>query len=969
MKKLLIITMLFSFSFFSGLFAQQKNLVVENYQSGNSYSHFINGISNYHHKFIEKNILDTDSEYGAFVTDLGDFNGDGYPDFAVGAHQAEYNAGRVYIYFGGTEPDNNADLILLGESENAHFGVSVNGAGDLNSDGFDDIIIGRGANSVYQKCWIYFGGNNPDTIADVILTGVDNSDQFGFRVSGAGDVNNDDFDDVIVTDFGYNNDNGQAYIYYGGTVMDTVCDVVLSPNVVDTVYGVYFGNAVSGAGDVNNDGFDDVIIGSWLDDNSTGAAYIFFGGEGMDTNAIKIYGRFEEQIYSGNFGYSVSGAQDVNNDGFDDVLIGTSFNPSFSRGRAYLYFGSTEMDTVPDVIMIAENTDAYNFGTAVSGAGDIDNDGFDDIIIGAPGTPNTEGYIFVFHGGTEMDSIPDLQITGEQSEEYMLGGFGTSISSTGDINNDGFDDFIVGNNYYFNHAGKSYVFFGGSPADTIVDISLEGEYINNYFAYSASIVEDINNDGFDDVLLGAPGYQGDALTDFGTGRVYIYFGGSTSDTIADITLDGEWNIGWFGRALSSAGDFNNDGYNDFIVGAYNRAYLYFGGPQLDDIPDIVFEGDSWQYILGNSLAPAGDVNNDGFDDVIIGAWGGDDYQGQAFIYFGNDVYDNTADVSIEYSPMINYFGYSVSGIGDFNNDGFDDVTVGDFGMNYNGSARVYYGGATMDNVEDLTIYGEYSMSNFSRSMSPAGDFNDDGYEDWIVADESYNDIGRVYLLLGGDSPDGDFDLFFDGEENGSNFGWSVSGGSDFNNDGIPDIVVGACGSNTAICKTFIYFGGQSLDNTPDEIFEGEFAGDNFGYSVSCGGDINNDNKADIVVGAYLYPENGAAYLYLSDFNTSVEDLSIQATETFYLSQNNPNPFNISTKIQYQIGKPSKVTLKIYNSSGQEIRILINKFELPGLKLVTWNGKDNYGYDAIPGIYYYSLRVGDFSQCRKMVLIR
>ena len=965
MKKSTLVSMVLSFTFISGLIAQQENKAIEHFQNDNSYYTYTKGIDNYNLKFTEKNILDTDSEYGVFVADIGDFNGDGQPDFAVGASQAEYNVGRVYVYFGGPLLDDIADLIIMGESENAHFGGSVNGAGDLNSDGFDDMIVGRGLNSIYKKCWIYFGGSNPDTIADVILTGVDNSDQFGFRVSGAGDVNNDDFDDVIVTDFGYNDDNGQAYIYYGGAMMDTVCDVVLSPNVVDTVYGVCFGNAVSSAGDVNNDGFDDVIIGSWLDDNSTGAAYIFFGGEGMDTNAIKIYGRYEEQIYSGNFGYSVSGAQDVNNDGFDDVIIGTAFNPTFSRGRTYLYFGSTEMDTVPDVIMIAENTDAFNFGTAVSDAGDIDNDGFDDIIIGAPGAPNTEGYTFVFHGGTEMDSIPDLQIIGEHSDNDMFGGFGTSVSATGDINNDGFDDFIVGNNWCFNHSGKSYVYFGGSPADTIVDISLEGEYINNFTAYSASIVEDINNDGFDDVLLGAPGYQGDGLTDFGTGRAYIYFGGSTSDTIADIILDGEWNIGWFGRALSSAGDFNNDGYNDFIVGAYHFAFLYYGGPQLDNVADVIFEGDSWvDYILGSAVSPAGDLNNDGFDDVIIGSQGVDGYPGQAFIYFGNDTYENTPDVSLEYTDIINYFGHSVSGIGDYNNDGFDDVAVGDLGGYNNDAVLIYFGGESMDNEEDLFIYGESSTNYFSRSISPAGDFNDDGYDDWITSDESYNDKGRVYLFLGGDNADENFDLVFDGEEIGENFGWSLSGGQDINGDGISDIVVGAKGSETSIGKTYIYLGGQELDNTPDEIYEGELDADNYGYSVSCGGDINNDGKSDIVVGAYMYPENGAAYLYLSDLNSSVENPSLQVTETFHLSQNNPNPFNSSTNIKYTLNKSSKVTLKVYNSFGQEIKTLVDEFETSGLKSVVWDGQN-----ARPGIYYYRLQVGNLTQSKKMVLMK
>lgn len=932
----------------------------------NYYNSFIKEINSYSLKIVEKNILGTDSEYGTFATEIGDFNGDGYSDFAVGAHQAVYNDGWVYIYFGGEQLDNKADMILYGENENSYFGVSVNDAGDLNSDGFDDIIIGRGANSYWNKCWIYFGGSNPDTIVDVVLNGAENSSQFGFRVSGAGDVNNDGFDDVVVGDFDYNNDCGEAYIYFGGNEMDAICDVVLSPNAIAPVSISGFGASVASAGDINNDGFDDVIIGSPWDNTSTGAAYIFYGGDGMDTNATKIEGRMIEQAYSGNFGISVSGVQDVNNDGFSDVLIGTDFNPTFSRGRAYLYFGSAEMDTVPDVIMTADETDAYNFGFSVSDGGDINGDGFDDIIIGAIGTSNTEGYTFVFYGGTEMDNIPDLQIMGEHSEENTFGGFGASVSATGDINSDGFDDFIVGNNWYFIHAGKSYVYFGGNPADTIVDMELEGEYLYNLTAYATSIVEDINNDGFDDILVGAPGYQGDYITDFGTGRVYIYFGGSTTDTIADIILDGPWNVGCFGWALSSAGDFNNDGFNDFIVGAYNEAYLFFGGPQFDDVPDIIFEGDYYAYILGNAVAPAGDVNNDGYDDLILGAWGSDVYKGQAFIYFGNDTYENNPDVSFEYSEMVTYFGYSVSGIGDYNNDGFDDVVVGDIGMGYNGVAQIYFGGEAMDNVSDLTIYGE---DNFSRSLSPAGDFNDDGFDDWIASDENYNDIGRVYLFLGGAEADDEYDLVFDGEEIGENFGWSLSGDEDINGDGITDIVIGANGSETSIGKTYIFLGGQELDNIPDEIYEGELDGDKYGYSVSCGGDINNDGKSDIVVGACLHNNNGAAYVYISDLSSSIYNSDKLYPEDFLLSQNNPNPFSTSTCITYSLASQSKVNLKIFNLMGKEIIILKNQTEIPGSKTVDWDGKDSFGNPVDPGIYFYILMVGDKSQSRKMMLIK
>ncbi|UCE19787.1 MAG: FG-GAP repeat protein, partial [Gemmatimonadota bacterium] len=223
------------------------------------------------------------------------------------------------------------------------------------------------------------------------------------------------------------------------------------------------------------------------------------------------------------------------------------------------------------------------------------------------------------------------------------------------------------------------------------------------FGYSVSGASDVNGDSYDDVIVGSPGYNG------GTGRAYVYFGAATMDNIADVTLDGEGTGNSFGFSVSGAGDVNNDGYDDVIVGAdrYNswtgRAYVYFGAASMDNIADVTCTGEGTDNYFGFSVSGAGDVNNDGYDDVIVGAFGYNSTTGRAYVYLGAASMDNTADVTLDGEGTVNHFGISVSGAGDVNNDGYDDVIVGAGGHNSaTGRTYVYLGAASMDNTADVT---------------------------------------------------------------------------------------------------------------------------------------------------------------------------------------------------------------------------------------------------------------------------
>lgn len=208
--------------------------------------------------------------------------------------------------------------------------------------------------------------------------------------------------------------------------------------------------------------------------------------------------------------------------------------------------------------------------------------------------------------------------------------FGISVSHAGDINSDGFGDVIIGANGNDSGgaiSGRAYIYFGGVVPDTVADVIMTGEAADDNFGFSVSSAGDVNDDGFNDVIVGAP--QNDAFSLNNAGRAYIYFGGSTMNNVADVILSGLTINDKLGNSVSPAGDMNADGYGDVIVGAFltgnnaGSAYIYFGGSAPDSTADMTLNGETSNDQFGASVASAGDMNGDGYSDVIIGANGND----------------------------------------------------------------------------------------------------------------------------------------------------------------------------------------------------------------------------------------------------------------------------------------------------------------------------------------------------------
>jgi hypothetical protein len=452
--------------------------------------------------------------------------------------------------------------------------------------------------------------------------------------------------------------------------------------------GDSLGVSVSDLGDINGDGIADLIIGApGADPNgsSSGASYVVFGGTTLGSNGsfdLSSLDGYNGFVINGlatgdQLGFSVSGAGDVNGDGIADLVIGAPDNaPTSGTSSSYVVFGGTTIGADGSLDLASLNgsngfiTSFDKLGYSVSGAGDINRDGFDDVVIGVPDANDYEtgaGYV-VFGQAGSFDPVLDLS-TVNGSNGFAVNGTilgvstGGSVSSAGDVNGDGIDDLLIGGSGIDVREGpvSAYVVFGQTQGfeaslslanlDGNNGFRIDGIEDSSYATVLVSSAGDINGDGFDDLIAGSPNRYRDASR----GSSFIVFGGS--------------NVGAEGIVNASTLNGSNG--------------LAIGGVTTDDS-------------AGFSISGAGDINNDGIADLIIGIGGSDrpDGNGQTFVDAAYVVYGST-DIGPDSTGILNLSNlngsngivlngitvdlgspFSVSGAGDVNADGIDDVIIG-----------------------------------------------------------------------------------------------------------------------------------------------------------------------------------------------------------------------------------------------------------------------------------------------------
>ena len=437
--------------------------------------------------------------------------------------------------------------------------------------------------------------------------------------------------------------------------------------------------------DLNGDGRADVVIGAPGRDTGvgtpTGEVYVHFGAGTVPASPELT---LTATAQGERFGTAVSTSGDVNGDGYADLLVGAGYfrsgdpGETTQSGRAALYLGGGSMTMSPSVRLAAPVVGG-GFGRTLSIVGDVNGDGYADWVVGAPAYDRLTGRAWLYLGGATPDATPDLEITFAMPSDA----FGTAIAGAGDLNGDGFADFAIGAPQTVGATtGEVRVFFGGATPNAVVDVNLVGGATNDIFGTTVAGAGDFNGDGYADLAVGAPSIAG-------RGQVVVFAGaaGALNQRLLDVRGAMVGSVGEkLGSSLDGAGDFNGDGFGDLVVGANNnaangantgRAYVFAGGATPAATAAVTFSSADTSggnvTLLGDRSAGAGDVDGDGFDDVLVRAGrapanvGREGGPGAVYLFRGGATPDSAPAWSSvrEGVSQVNEYGYGIALRGSF----------------------------------------------------------------------------------------------------------------------------------------------------------------------------------------------------------------------------------------------------------------------------------------------------------------
>lgn len=682
------------------------------------------------------------------IRNIGDVNGDGYDDVIIGTHSS-YSSGAAYIYLGSINGLTTSSVWQF----NIGQGSTLAGAGDVNGDGYDDVIIG----SPY-----YFNGSTDEGAAFVFLGskfGPSDSPSWqvesnqasgllGSLVISAGDVNNDGFDEVIIGASGLN----QSYLYLGSST--GLKGLTSSP--ITTQPSPYTENVFPDGW--QTDGWM-VTTDSWHEGPTSLRSKAIGDGE---LTEIVVEGYFEEghiefarKVSSHGWDYLKFYIDGIQKNAWSYDYDWAVFSYPVSAGYhtfrwAYIkdYYSYTSgsdaawIDSIKLPTFFSGN--AYSFSASLDSAdsilpygniasvGDVDGNGFDDVVVGIPTYVNgefDEGSAFLYAGSQEgLSSTASWQVESNQSNAK----FGTSVAKAGDVNGDGFNDVIVGAPYYnygYSNEGAAFLFLG-SVSGLANSPSWQGrsKQTNGSFGSKVSTAGDLNGDGLDDVVISASGLK----------KSFVYLGENSVFGLKGTTPEtSEWQLS--SDNFKGSGDFNGDGLGDLVLAnpIESTVYAYYGGKNLNLFKSYWGIELEQEGVLEINVASAGDLNGDGYDDVAVGVPDYDYHynnEGAVFVYMGSG---SELSITPAWQARSNLsegrFGENITHV-NVNNDLYDDLII-------SGSYGVYAYHGSENGLSGMTLP---TNSNTVRFSDGSGGFYLPGWSTSGVHIDWYWDENNSY---------------------------------------------------------------------------------------------------------------------------------------------------------------------------------------------------------------------------------
>ncbi|MBU1355911.1 MAG: FG-GAP repeat protein [Candidatus Edwardsbacteria bacterium] len=503
---------------------------------------------------------------------------------------------------------------------------------------------------------------------------------------------------------------------------------------------------------------------------------------------------------------------------------------------------------------------------------------------------------------------------------------------------------------------------------------------------------DFNNDGFVEIVT----YTTKGNVSQARSWKKYYYENNPLDTIPEIIINDSLRSA--SPPAMCSGDFNGDGITDLAItdpigwDTLGRVDIYYGNSLFDLIPDTAIHGppSAWGSEFGLTIA-SGDVNGDGIDDLIVGAYWG----GGVYIYYGDTLGIHTVhDIRLR-SKYSENFGLEVASGGDMNGDGYDEIAVG---APWNpesvggGKIYIYNGGNPMDTLPAAWMFGENSGAQLGGWRFAIVPNNNGTYANgWWGSPDSPKptpSTGKQYWLYGGNPIDNDYDLSAVGNYYNSCIGYCSGFAGDADNNGYGDYIGGTPYEGNYRGVTYLWLGSSNIKNYCYGSIAGLDSGLINGRSMNLGGtvfpvgDIDKCGSDEFAVANYFGDTLNAIWICKYTGPSGVEQIPddrLQITGV-KLGQNYPNPFKQSTVISYQATGGGPVKLAVYNIAGQLVKTLINDPSpnalgegrvgaVPKSGSVTWDGRDNNGKAVTNGVYIYRLESGDFKATKKLVLIK